>query len=197
MTNSYTRISFLITLLIVFFAGISSGQESPPKITMNIGYNGNNFWKPGFNVGFDVIHGIENGNTRNGDTYIRHKFFNADFGFYADPGSHTGVFTHVGINHRKFREDQLNFNIGISPIGLYRSFLPEASQIDDNEEISDVPSPGRFYYAPVVTLGMGKFQNNRPGTGWFFEIDIMTLIPFNNSIKPILSTKLGWRMRIV
>lgn len=197
MLTQKMKTSFLILLSVIFFTSPGYTQAVPPKITMNIGYHGNNIWNPGFNIGLDYIHGIESGNSRNGEPYIRHKFFNADLGFYADPGSYRAVFTHLGINHRKFQENKLNFNIGFSPVGLFRSFIPETNEAEEVDGPGKIPVAEKWYYAPVVSLGMGKFRNNKPGTGWFFEIDIMTLIPYDRSVLPLLNTKIGWRMRIV
>lgn len=172
-----------------------AAQDNVPRMTLNIAYFGNNFWKPGFNAGLDYTHGVEEGSNRKGKDYIRQKFFNLDMGLYFDPGNHAGMLTHAGVNHRKYRENKINLHIGFSPLGIYRSFLNKPYELFDNAEVSGVAKPGRFYYAPTLSLGMGKFSNNVPGTGWFFEIDLTGLVPYTY-VMFLVNTKLGLRIRL-
>lgn len=195
-TKTKYNIIILLSFILTFVLNPLNCQKRPEYLSMNFSYHGNNIWNPGFNAGLDYVHTIDNGKNRKGKEYTRHRYFNADLGFYVDPGSHTGIFTHFGFNHRKFRDNKLNFNIGISPAGIYRSFLLETYEVSDDGQVSEVTLPGRWYFAPVVTMGMGKFRNNTPGTGWFFEIDLMGLVPYNSYAMLLMNTKLGYRVKI-
>lgn len=149
---------------------------------------------PGFNLGVEYRHGIETGSNRKGKPYIRHKHFTADIGFYINPRSHTGMFTHFGLNHRKYREGKVNFSIGFSPIGVYHAFPVKKTEVND----ADIHSPDikKVYYSPVLSLGMGKFRNQIPATGWFFQINFMTLLAPHSPVYPLLNTELGYRIRL-
>lgn len=174
-------------------ANILSPEEMP-LFTYNISYHGNNIMNPGFNLGVEYRHGIETGSNRKGNPYIRHKHFTADIGFYINPRSHTGMYTHFGLNHRKFREGKLNFSIGFSPIGVYHAFPVKNNEVNDAEIHS--PDTRKVYYSPVLSLGMGKFRNQIPATGWFFQVNFMTLLAPHSPVYPLLNTELGYRIRL-
>ncbi len=187
---------FLFAIVISFvFSGVGA-QDGVPKLTLNLSYYGNNIWNPGFNAGLDFTHGVEYGKSRNGGDYTRQKHINLDIGFFVDPGSHTGLLIHSGFNHRKFQEGKLNLHLGGSPLGLFRTFLPESEGDAGSEESSGTSVSGRYYYAPTLSLGIGKFRNNTPGTGWFFDVDITSLIPNRNYVMFMVNTRLGLRFRL-
>jgi hypothetical protein len=167
-----------------------------PKLTLNLSYFGNNIWNPGFNGGLDFTHGVENGETRKGGDYTRQKFINLDMGFFVDPGSHAGLLVHSGFNHRKYQKGKLNLHLGGSPLGLFRTFPFDNEGKNATEESSESPISSRFYYAPTLSLGVGKFRNSIPGTGWFFTIDITSMIPNRNYVMFLVNTRLGVRVRL-
>lgn len=198
-----TKISLFLFWVLLFFitAGNIQGQTPEfltgiPPATFNISYHGNNLWNPGLNAGVEQSWSLVQRINKRSRPVVIEKFFNADIGFFRDYSRQTPVFTHVGINSRRYRVDKNSFHyqIGFSPVGIYRAFLPETWEYTVNGTVEKVLLPGRFYYAPVVSMGIGRYHQNQPGTGWFVELNITTLIPYNTYIMPLLNIKAGYRI---
>lgn len=171
----------------------TSGSQTA---TLNISYHGNNLWNPGLNVGVEQPWLRSKKLNRREKPLTLETYFNADLGFFTDYSRQTPVFAHLGINKRRYREDKggFHFQFGFSPVGIYRSFLPETWEYTANGTVEKVFLPGRWYYAPVVSIGMGKLHKGQPGTGWFAEMNITTLMPYNTYIMPLLNIKVGYRI---
>jgi hypothetical protein len=191
---------FLI-ILVISGNTISKGQAPEassiyPPATLNLSYHGNNLWNPGLNAGIEQPWSVSQKADRKSRPVILEKYFNADLGFFRDYSRQTPFFSHLGINRRRYREDKggFHFQFGFSPVGIYRSFLPETWEYKTDGTVEKVFLPGRWYYAPVVSMGLGRFHNNKPGTGWFVEMNITTLIPYNTYVMPLLNIKAGFRI---
>ena len=203
MSNTYLS---LILLTLVYFAcnnftyaqapGVTPG--SPPA-TFNLSYHGNNLWNPGLNAGIEQPWSVIQKASRRLKPLIIETNVNADLGFFRDYSRQTPFFIHLGITKRRYREDKSGFHyqFGLSPVGIYRSFLPETWEYTVNGTVEKVFLPGRWYYAPVVSMGIGQFQNKQPGTGWFAELNLTTLIPYNTYIMPLLNVKAGYRIPLM
>jgi TM2 domain-containing membrane protein YozV len=196
--NKIITVLFPIALL---FAGVASVQSqksdfgtTPSPATFNIGYYGNNLWNPGLNAGIEQPWSFTQNTNKKQRAYTIEKFFNADVGFFRDYSRQTPFFTHVGINRRRNRENKIHLQMGFSPVGIYRSFLPETWEYTVNGTVEKIFLPSRWYYAPVVSMGIGRFRNNQPGTGWFVEMNLTTLIPYNTYVMPLINVKAGYRI---
>lgn len=178
------------------YAQTPDSTSSFPKSTLNISYHGNNLWNPGLNVGVEQPWLLSKKLNRSGKSLTLETYFNADVGFFRDYSRQTPFFTHFGVNKRRYREDKdgFHYQFGFSPVGFYRSFLPETWEYTVNGTVEKVFFPGRLYYAPVVNIGMGKLHQNQPGTGWFVEMNITTLMPYNTFIMPLFNVKVGYRI---
>jgi len=170
-----------------------------PPATLNLSYHGNNLWNPGLNAGIEQPWSVIQKASRRQKPLIIETNVNADLGFFRDYSRQTPFFTHWGITKRRYREDKsgFHFQFGFSPVGIYRSFLPETWEYTVNGTVEKVFLPGRWYYAPVVSMGMGQFRNKQPGTGWFVEMNLTTLIPYNTYIMPLLNVKAGYRIPLM
>jgi len=189
--------NFYISIIFFTFAGLACSNTTYAQTsTLNISYHGNNLWNPGLNAGVEQPWSLSQKVNRKDKALSIETYFNADLGFFRDHSRQTAVFTHLGINKRRYREDRggFHYQFGFSPVGMYRSFLPETREYTVNGTVEQVYFPGRWYYAPVVSVGMGKFHEGQPGTGWFVEMNITTLIPYNTYIMPLLNIKLGYRL---
>jgi hypothetical protein len=198
-----TKIVLSLFLIFLFFANVRNSQgQTPgsaagiPPAIFNISYHGNNLWNPGLNAGVEQLWSVSHKANKRSQPVVIEKFFNADFGFFRDYSRQTPFFTHVGINNRRYRENKnsLHFQFGFSPVGIYRAFLPETWEYTVNGTVEKVLLPSRWYYAPAVSLGMGRFHRNQPGTGWFVEMNITTLMPYNTYVMPLLNIKAGYRI---
>jgi len=200
MTKFYLSI-IIFTLANLAYSNFTYAQtpgatSGIPKSTINFSYHGNNLWNPGLNAGVEQPWSVIQKASRRQKPLTIETYFNADLGFFRDYSRQTPFFTHLGINKRRYREDKSGFHyqFGFSPVGIYRSFLPETWEYTVNGTVEKVFLPGRWYYAPVVSLGMGKLHQSQPGTGWFVEMNITTLMPYNTYIMPLLNIKAGYRI---
>jgi hypothetical protein len=198
MNQFYARLFFIFSFAYnsSVFAQHQSTLSSPLPAALNISYHGNNLWNPGLNIGLEQSRALKQKVNRKQRTLIIETYFNADLGIFRDYSRQTPLFSHLGINKRRYRKDKggFHYQFGFSPLGVYRSFLPETWEYTANGTVEKVTFPGRWYYAPVMSFGMGKFHQGKPGTGWFVEINITTLMPYNTYIMPLLNIKAGYRI---
>lgn len=172
-----------------------------PKLAFHLSYYGNNIWNPGIKTGFEYLLKTNKKYIirKSGETEIKrikkgHYLLEGNLGFYWDPRSHVGAFTYYGVSWRRTRPRGFRFKVGLSPLGYYRSFLPDTYEVDDAGNVTEVSFPGNNYYAPVVTLGIGKdrrAKENRP-VSWHLNINAMFLMPYNNAFVPLLHLELGF-----
>jgi hypothetical protein len=127
----------------------------------------------------------------------REFLLRGDLGFYWDPGSHVGLFTTYGIGYRKTGTKGFQFNLGANPLGYYRSFLPETYEVNDNGDVEKVFLPGRSYYAPSFTLGLGKkmkpdgFLGNT-FSAWYLNLNTILLYKYNANSLPLVFVEFGF-----
>lgn len=199
--NSFYLSAAIFTFACLPYNNFATAQSpgaatDPTPATLNISYHGNNLWNPGLNAGIEQPWSVILRDNRRQKPLTIETYFNADLGYFRDYSRQTPFFTHLGINKRRYRRDKggFHYQFGFSPVGIYRSFLPETWEYTVNGTVEKVFLPGRWYYAPVVSLGMGKLHKGQPGTGWFVEMNITTLIPYNTYVMPLLNIKAGYRV---
>lgn len=191
--------------LLLGVTALSYGQEVTDRLSIkdqlryNASYYGNNLWNPGLKFGATYVWKertvSKNKNRRKKEiTKIKkHQLvLSGNFGFYRHPKSHVGVFNHYGIFYRKINAKGKRKVVGLSPIGYYRSFLPETYEVQADESVSKVVLPGRSYFSPVLTLGYGKSRGDKRLTDWFFNVNIMILYPYNADFLPLLNLEYGY-----
>jgi hypothetical protein len=192
-----------LLLLVLFFPMLLFAQEEQPEpmglnLRYNASYYGNNLWNPGLKVGAAYVFRETHfdGKVKSGkEKHKMHQFMvTGDFGFFWDPKDFTAVFTYFGVTYRKTNTKGFNYNFGLSPAALYRSFLPETWEVDDEGSVSQVTLPGRFYYAPTLIMGIGKkMKEGKMFNAWFMNLNIMTLIKYNANMMPLLNFEFGYR----
>jgi hypothetical protein len=185
----------LFCLFALSYTSPLQAQESP-QLTLNVGYWGNNIWNPGVKLGLEYARQVKSKSNRRGKEVLVQSFFSGDMGAYVDPGSHTGLLSQVGLHIRKWRPGKVYYSWGVSPVGVYRSFLPETYEVGDNGTVNRVTLPGRFYFAPGVHFSVGKQLKNRPGIGWFGGVDLMGLVPYNTYAMVLVNVQLGCRFEL-
>ncbi|MEZ5072697.1 MAG: hypothetical protein R2751_17490 [Bacteroidales bacterium] len=181
----------LAAIALALLSATGWSQEVVPTLRGHAGYFGNNLWNPGLDAGLEYTFRREEHVTRKGREQIRQRFYNLDAGFSMDPGSHTGVFLHAGLNRRTDRDGKLHVQFGGSPLGIYRSFLPETYAYTAEEGVSRVRMPGRLYYAPVFRMGIGKPWPHAAESGWYLGADLTGLLPYNSSVMMLINLRMG------
>ncbi|MEX2410122.1 MAG: hypothetical protein WD607_01915 [Candidatus Paceibacterota bacterium] len=115
----------------------------------------------------------------------------ASIGLYLDPGSHAGLFTNAGIGYRRTNANGNTRFASLHPAGMYRSFLTETYRYNEQEGVERLPLPGNLYYAPAFSLGIGKFTGPALQSGWFTQLTVITLVPYNHWIMPLINLEVG------
>lgn len=171
-----------------------SSTEGENNAVINLAYFGNNFWIPGLSIGCEQSRtSIQKTNQRNITSTIDKLYF-GDAGFFLDYMRQTSVFVHFGIARRKYYQSGFHTYAGVSPVGVLRAFFPETWNYSPSIGGERVQVAGRWYYAPSVTMGVGRLRNKTPGTGWFLELNLMALMPYNRAVMPLLNAKAGYRI---
>lgn len=110
---------------------------------------------------------------------------------YLDPGSHAGLFSNAGISYRRTSAKGRSRLIALNPAGIYRSFLAETYSYDNQGGVNRVTLPGTLYYAPAFSFGIGKFTDRSLQSGWFTQVTVITLVPYNHWVMPLINLEAG------
>ncbi len=162
-------------------------------------YYGDMIWNPGLKFGAEYVwkEKQKQKKKRKGTkTITKQKILSGDVGFYISDLSRAEMFNYYGIIFRRTsskKNRQINFKF--NPIGFYRSFLPETYEVV-GEEVNKVFMAGRNYYAPSISFGIGKMRKDKKLKARFININFMVLMPYNNSINPMISIDFGYRFNI-
>lgn len=163
-------------------------------------YSGNIFWNNGLNFGVEYLlkETKKVKNRKRGQRTNTHQFLlNGTLGFTTNFSSKTdsGILTNYGLTWRRTNKKGKQFSIAINPLGYYRSFLPETYKVNGNN-VEKVFLPGRGYYAPSISVGLGRQRKNKKLTGRFFNINFMLRSPYNAGTLPAFNFQYGYRFKL-
>jgi hypothetical protein len=167
------------------------------RTEFKVAYSGNIFWNNGLNFGAEYLL-VENRKVKNrkrGQRTNTHEFLlNGTLGVSTNFSSQTdtGMFTNYGIMWRRTNKKNKQFSIAFNPLGYYRSFLPETYEVTD-DNVEKVFLPGRGYYAPSLTVGIGKQRKGKKITGRYFNVNLMLRTPYNAGTLPAINLQYGYR----
>jgi hypothetical protein len=170
----------------------TTANDSPNRYS--VAYFGNNLWNPGLKLGMEYTRKVKAYLDGPGAEEIfpkREWVPGANIGFYLDPGSHAGLFTNAGISYRRTNAKGSTRFVSLHPAGIYRSFLAETYRYNDQGDVERVPLPGNFYFAPAFSLGIGKLTGPALQSGWFTRLTVITLVPYNHWIMPMINLEAG------
>ncbi|MEW4924443.1 hypothetical protein [Algibacter sp. 2305UL17-15] len=174
-----------------------SSQSFLDRTEFKVSYFGNILWNNGLDFGAEYLL-IENKKVKNrkrGQRTNTHQFLlNGNLGFTTNFASRTdtGVFTNYGITWRRTNKKGKQFSIEFNPLGYYRSFLPETYEVN-GDNVEKVFLPGRGYYAPSISVGIGKQRKGKKITGRYFNINFMLRTPYNATTLPAFNLQYGYR----
>lgn len=204
------KLRLLCMCLILFWRiGLTQNLETtkkPPKLSsksflerteFKIAYSGNIFWNNGLNFGSEYLlkETLKTKNRRGKERTNTHQFLlNGNLGFTTNfsTSTDTGVFTNYGLTWRRINKKGKEFSIEFNPFGYYRSFLPETYEVN-GDNVSKVFLPGRGYYAPSISIGIGKQRPGKKITGRYFNINFMLRTPYNAGALPSFNFQYGYR----
>ena len=199
-------------LICVWEIGFAQHLESPSHPTnitsmsflerteFKISYSGNIFWNNGLNFGADYLlkEIVKVKNRKRGQRTNLHQFhLNGNLGFTTNFSSKTdtGLFTNYGVTWRRTNKKGKQFSIELNPLGYYRSFLPETYKVN-GDNVEKVFLPGRGYYAPSLSVGIGKQRKGKKITGRFFNVNLMLRTPYNAGTLPAINLQYGYRFNL-
>jgi hypothetical protein len=169
---------------------VAQELQSGKQTYFSIAYSGNNIWNPGANFAYSRILDRKD-NPAAGKTNSLEMRWRASTGFYLDPGSHWALFSNAGIGFRK-PGNRVVFTFSLSPAGIYRSFLTETYLVNA-DEVKKVFLPGNFYYSPGAGFDIGRKLADKPESEIFGGIQVITLIPYNTYLMPLVHMRIGLR----
>ncbi len=202
---------YLLIPLLLLFSKVGSAQDLEvirsstdlsqmsflDRTEFKVSYSGNIFWNNGLNIGAEYLL-QENKKTKNrkrGQRTNTHQFLlNGNLGFTTNFSSQTdtGIFTNYGLIWRRTNKKEKQFSIAVNPLGYYRSFLPETYEVN-GDNVDKVFLPGRGYYAPSLSVGIGKQRRGKKLTGRFFNVNLLLRTPFNAGTLPAINFQYGYR----
>lgn len=176
---------------------IDTSASFSDNVELKIGYTGNILWNNGLTFGAEYLW-KEKVNTKNKKgkqkTITNQCLLNGNLAFTNNFSTETdaGIFTNFGFILRRTNTKGKQISIELNPLGYYRSFLPETYEVNGND-VDKVFLPGRGYYAPSLSIGLGKFRKDKKLTGRYFNINIMYRVPYNAGAIPSISLQYGYR----
>lgn len=201
----------LLSMCLILFCRIGFTQnlettKEPPKLSsksflertqFKIAYSGNIFWNNGLSFGSEYLlkETLKTKNRRGKERTNTHQFLlNGNLGFTTNfsTSTDTGVFTNYGLTWRRINKKGKEFSIEFNPLGYYRSFLPETYKVN-GDNVEKVFLPGRGYYAPSISVSIGKQRPGKKITGRYFNINFMLRTPYNAGNLPAFNFQYGYR----
>ena len=167
------------------------------KTEFKFGYSGNLAWNNGLNIGAEYLwqEKVNTKERKGKQKRVTHQFLlDANLGFTTNfsTKTDTGVFTNYGLIWRRTNTKGKQFSIALNPLGYYRSFLPETYEVN-GDDVNKIPLPGRGFYAPSLSIGLGKLRKGKKLTGRYFNINLMLRTPYNAGTLPFISFQYGYR----
>ncbi len=204
------KLRLLIPIVVLFlnlgFAQDSEVGISPTDISeisfldrteFKVSYFGNILWNNGINFGAEYLlkEYTKVKNRKRGLRTNTHEFLlNGTIGFTTNfsTKTDTGIFTNYGLTWRRTNKKGKQFSIAFNPLGYYRSFLPETYEVT-GDNVEKVFLPGRGYYAPSMSVGLGRRRPGKKITGRYFNINFMLRTPYNADNLPSFNFEYGFR----
>ncbi len=205
--------SLLLLFLCPFF-NTGYGQETTKKEATNtqlpqhffdrtefkVGYTGTIFWANGLNLGAEYLlkEKRKTKDRKRGERTNTHQFLlNGNLAFTTNFANKTdtGLLTNVGLIWRRTNKKGKQFSIAVNPLGYYRSFLPKTYEVN-GDAVDKVFLPGRGYYAPSLSVGIGKQRKGKRLTGRYLNVNFMLRTPYNAGALPSFSLQYGFRFHL-
>lgn len=191
-------------LFILCLTGLHlQAQDKKPSTSLfegmqyNFGYTGNLIWNNGLTIGADYFwkeKSITKLRKDKSKTITHQLIFNGNIGFTTNFASktQTALFTNYGLEWRRTNPKGKQIHFSFNPLGYYRSFLPETFEVKGGE-VQKVFLPGRSYFAPSLSLGLGKLREGKKLSSRYFSINFMLRTPYNAGSLPSISFQYGYR----
>lgn len=167
------------------------------RTEFKIGYVGNIAWNNGLDFGTEYLlkENIKIKEKKRSQKTIKHHILLAgNLALTNNFSSETdaGAFTTFGLAWRRTNTKGRQFSIELNPLGYYRSFLPETFEVV-GDDVKRIFLPGRNYYAPSLSVGIGRQREGKTLSGWYLNLNFMYRMPYNTGLLPALYFQYGYR----
>jgi len=179
----------------------SSSTEMPSsfldRTEFKVGVTGTILWSNGLQTGAEYLwkETIKTKFKRGKERTTSHQFLlNGNLGVTTSFSNKTdtGAFTNYGMTWRRTNKKGKQFIIEVNPLGYYRSFLPETFKVS-GDKVKKVFLPGRGYYSPSLSVGIGKRRKDKVRSGSYFNVNYTLRTPFNAGTLPAFNLQYVWR----
>lgn len=170
------------------------------RTEFKVGYTGRILLYNGLNVGAEYLwkEKVNLKNRRSKQKTITHQFLlNGNISFTTNFATNTdaAIFTNYGLTWRRTGNKGRQISIEFNPLGYSRSLLPETFAVN-GDDVEKVSFPGRSYYTPSLSVGIGKLRKGKSLTGSYFNINLMWRTHFNGGTLPSVSLQYGYRFKL-
>lgn len=197
---------YIFSLLLLFDLSLSGQDKTDTTLTFldqtefKIGYTGRALLYNGLNLGAEYLwkEKVKLKDGRSKQKTITHQFLlNGNIGFTTNFATNTdaAIFTNYGLTWRRTGNKGRQISIEFNPLGYYRSLLPETFAVN-GDNVEKVSFPGRSYYAPSLSVGIGKLRKGKKLTGSYFNVNFMWRTHFNGGTLPSVSLQYGYRFKL-
>ena len=187
-----------VRMIVALCLGLASTQASSQgldSLRFHVAYFSQQGLHPGAKLGVQLtlLEAPKVKNKRNGKekTKLRNLGVESNLGFYRHAKSHVGVFHNYHLSYRKTGHNQYFIELGAGP-GLYRSFLPEAYEVDEGGQVHKKTLAGHFYFAPSAFIGFGKQRpSDKALDRWHVRLSTLYLMNYASTNLPLLNLEFG------
>lgn len=195
--KKYTLIFLLISALQLKGQDKIDASTFLAKTEFKIGYSGTILWSNGILVGAEyLLKELDKTKERRGAIRTNtHQFlFNGNLSFMTNFSSKTdtGGYANFGLTWRRTNKKGKQFSIDLNPFGYYHSFLPETYKVN-GDHVEKVLLPGRGYYSPSISVGIGKRRKGKVRSGSYVNITYSPRFNYNAGTLPTFSIQYGFR----
>ena len=188
-----SQYGLLLVIALLAMPSVSHAQVSE----LGAHYFGNNVWNKGLSLSANKLKSTDSVNCL---FHKRQKWIEKNhqltLGFYNDQDAYSALFVNVGFYKKRHRTKRWIYLTELKPIGLYRSFLPNTYEINEAGNVSKVTLPGRLYYAPSASLGLGRYTKKHPKNYWHADANMMVLLPYNTYVMPLVNLQIGYNFSL-
>ena len=188
-----------LTISLCLLAGILQAQQTAPlqkgDLGISIAYFGQQVVNPGLKIGAEYcLRSTEKSTiSRRGKARVKYRQLLAglDLGGYRQAATSTNVFLLPGIHYRRTANSGFQYMFGLGA-GAMRSFLPSVFEETSPGTVEEIGVAGRSYFAPFVSLGLGKaFRKSNTLENIYLKSQNMLLVGYNTTHMPLFNLELG------
>lgn len=192
------HIGILLLLISTQLMGQDLSEQSFIERTdFKIGYFGNVIWNQGISIGgeYKWKEKTKVKQSKKGERIsTRQLLISSTIGYTENPGTLTdnGILVNAGLIWRKTKPRGTQFSWEITPLGYFRSILPQTFEVD-GDNVTEVNGAGNNYYAPSVAFGIGRYRADRRRSGWHINLRLGVRTPYNGDLLPTVSLEFAQR----